>query len=211
LLPRRLSPVAREHRLARASRRARDLDWCRVRCLPRSPFALRRLAHARLPRGDAGRSTIPGGGRLRHRRQCLDGGMALSWRHLLRAVAPLELLARRRGLHGTLPDPLHPRPRAAPDRGAHRRRHVLHAAARPGLVRAAGVERQPPPRLSRHHALLCRLPRPPRVIYAALGLVALIAVAMRAVGVEQMPALQNLYLIPVLWAAFARGTLGGIL
>jgi len=49
------------------------------------------------------------------------------------------------------------------------------------------------------------------VIYAALGLVALIAVAMRAAGVEQMPALQNLYLIPVLWAAFARGTLGGIL
>jgi signal transduction histidine kinase len=49
------------------------------------------------------------------------------------------------------------------------------------------------------------------VIWAALGLVALIAAAMRMVGVEQMPALQNLYLIPVLWAAFARGTLGGVL
>src|SRR5262249_46367219 len=155
---------------------------------------------ARLPRGDAGGSTIPGGGRLRHRRQCLDGGMALSWRHLLHAVAALELLARRRGLHGALPDPLPPRSRPAPGRRPHRRSHVLHAAARAGLVRTACVERQPPPGLSRHDPFLCRLPRPPRVIYAALGLVALIAVAMRAVGVEQMPALQNLYLIPVLWA-----------
>ena len=49
------------------------------------------------------------------------------------------------------------------------------------------------------------------MIWAALGLVALIAIALRAVGVEQMPALQNLYLVPVLWAAFARGTLGGVL
>jgi len=49
------------------------------------------------------------------------------------------------------------------------------------------------------------------VIWAALGLVALIAVALRAVGVEQMPALQNVYLAPVLWAALTRGTLGGVL
>ena len=49
------------------------------------------------------------------------------------------------------------------------------------------------------------------MIWAALGLVALIAVALRAVGVEQMPALQNVYLVPVLWAALTRGTLGGVL
>jgi len=49
------------------------------------------------------------------------------------------------------------------------------------------------------------------VIWAALGLVALIAIALRAVGVEQMPALQNVYLAPVLWAALTRGTLGGVL
>jgi len=49
------------------------------------------------------------------------------------------------------------------------------------------------------------------VIWAALGLVALIAIALRAVGVEQMPALQNVYLVPVLWAALTRGTLGGVL
>jgi len=41
--------------------------------------------------------------------------------------------------------------------------------------------------------------------------VALIAIALRAVGVEQMPALQNVYLVPVLWAALTRGTLGGVL
>jgi len=49
------------------------------------------------------------------------------------------------------------------------------------------------------------------VIWAALGLVALIAIALRAVGIEQMPALQNVYLVPVLWAALTRGTLGGVL
>ena len=49
------------------------------------------------------------------------------------------------------------------------------------------------------------------MIWAALGLVALIAIALRAVGVEQMPALQNVYLAPVLWAALTRGTLGGVL
>ena len=49
------------------------------------------------------------------------------------------------------------------------------------------------------------------MIWAALGLVALIAIALRAVGVEQMPALQNVYLVPVLWAALTRGTLGGVL
>ena len=49
------------------------------------------------------------------------------------------------------------------------------------------------------------------MIWAALGLVALFAIALRAVGVEQMPALQNVYLVPVLWAALTRGTLGGVL
>lgn len=49
------------------------------------------------------------------------------------------------------------------------------------------------------------------MIWAALGLVALFAIALRAVGVEQVPALQNVYLVPVLWAALTRGTLGGVL
>jgi len=49
------------------------------------------------------------------------------------------------------------------------------------------------------------------VIWAALGLVAVIAILLRAVGVEQMPTLQNVYLVPVLWAALTRGTLGGVL
>src|SRR5690349_24083685 len=104
----------------------------------------------------------------------------------------MELLARRHGFHRTLVAPLPPRPRTAADGGADRGGHVLHAAARAGVVRAARVERQPPAGLSRHHDLLRRLPDPSRVIWAALGLVALIAAAMRMVGVEQMPALQNL-------------------
>ena len=49
------------------------------------------------------------------------------------------------------------------------------------------------------------------MIWAALGLVAVIAILLRAVGVEQMPTLQNVYLVPVLWAALTRGTLGGVL
>src|SRR5262249_28902219 len=123
----------------------------------------------------------------------------------------MELLARRRGLHRSFVAPLPSRSRLASDGGAHRGSHVLHAAAGARLVRPARVEWQPPARLSRHRDLLRRLPDPPRVIWAALGLVALIAIALRAVGVEQMPALQNVYLVPVLWAALARGTLGGIL
>src|SRR5262249_39562080 len=162
-----------------------------------------------LPRGAAGRATISRRGRLRYRRQRPHGGVALSRRHLLDAVASMELLARRRGLHRSFVAPLPSRSRLASDGGAHRGSHVLHAGA--GLVRPARVEWQPPTRLSRHRDLLRRLPDPPRVIWAALGLVALIAIALRAVGVEQMPALQNVYLVPVLWAALARGTLGGIL
>src|SRR5262244_322903 len=123
----------------------------------------------------------------------------------------MELLARRRRHHGPFVAPLPSRSCIAADGGAHRGSHVLHAAARAGLVRPARVEWQPPARLSRYRHLLRRLPDPPRVIWAALGLVALIAIALRAVGVEQMPALQNVYLVPVLWAALTRGTLGGIL
>src|SRR5262249_36786569 len=137
--------------------------------------------------------------------------MVLSWRHLLDAVASMELLARRRGLHGPFVAPLSSRSCIAADGGAHRGRHVLHAAAGAGFVRPARVAGQPPAGLSRYRPPLRRRPDPPRAIWAALGLVALIAILLRAVGVEQMPALQNVYLVPVLWAALTRGTLGGIL
>jgi signal transduction histidine kinase len=49
------------------------------------------------------------------------------------------------------------------------------------------------------------------VILAAVGLVALIAVTLRAAGGDPGSSLHNLYLVPVFWAALARGTTGGVL
>jgi signal transduction histidine kinase len=49
------------------------------------------------------------------------------------------------------------------------------------------------------------------VIFAALGLVALIALAVRAAGGDQVSSLHHLYLLPALWAALARGVTGGCL
>jgi len=45
----------------------------------------------------------------------------------------------------------------------------------------------------------------------ALGLIALIAAAIRVVGGDHVSSLHHLYLIPALWAALARGVTGGAL
>ncbi len=49
------------------------------------------------------------------------------------------------------------------------------------------------------------------MIFGALGLVALIASAVRAAGGDQVSSLHHLYLLPALWAALARGVTGGCL
>jgi signal transduction histidine kinase len=49
------------------------------------------------------------------------------------------------------------------------------------------------------------------VIFGALGLVALIAVAIQAAGGGEVSSLHHLYLVPALWAALGRGIAGGAL
>ena len=49
------------------------------------------------------------------------------------------------------------------------------------------------------------------MILGALGLVALIAVAIRTAGGDELSSLHHLYLVPALWAALARGVTGGAL
>ena len=49
------------------------------------------------------------------------------------------------------------------------------------------------------------------MIFGALGLVALIALAIRLAGGDQVSSLHHLFLLPALWAALARGSTGGSL
>ena len=49
------------------------------------------------------------------------------------------------------------------------------------------------------------------MIFGALGLVALIALAVRLAAGDQVSSLHHLYLLPALWAALARGVTGGCL
>src|SRR6266542_1880947 len=105
--------------------------------------------------------------------------MAFAGRDLFGAVAPLELLAGRRGVHRSGTPAIPSRPRAAANRRARGRRDVLHAALGPRLLRTSSLERQSLARLPRHRGLFRGLSRPARVILGALGLVALIALAER--------------------------------
>src|SRR5215467_6376224 len=120
----------------------------------------------------------------------------------------MELLARRRRLHGPFVAPLPSRSCIAADGGAHRGSHVLHAAARAGLVRPARVEWQPPARLSRYRNLLRRLPDPPPVLWAALtrGTLGGVLAGLVAGLVQSLSIFPFIELVGLSWSA-----LGGLL
>jgi len=83
---------------------------------------------------------------------------------------------------------------------------------RPGRidrVRPSGLERKPVPRLPGGARLLRRLPDPRAMIALPLGMVAILAALMALTGQGADSVLRHLYLVPTIWVALGRGTVGG--